>query len=264
MRRIIVEGLFMVIAAIITGVFTYQAGGEHKEQQINSQVTQVVNVNTDSAVEAVSKLIDMNKELQQKVTSLESSIENLKNSNETLNKENEGLKNENQELREKNESLMKKNIAEQMTKVDESNSQNSQDNVPYNVKLSDLFVIDSKKYNIIERFQDSYGYVYDIGYQFLATDNSYAAYNLNQDYSYFKAAIVATPETNPDLHIMVSIYVDDKLVKTFNNINKETRYLETGQIEVSGGKKLKIVTEVTDYEYYSFYAFCCLVDAELR
>lgn len=78
MRRVIVEGLFVIIAAVITGVFTYQAGSEHKEQQINSQVTQVVNVNADSAVEAVADLVDMNKGLQQKVTSLESSLDDIK------------------------------------------------------------------------------------------------------------------------------------------------------------------------------------------
>lgn len=63
-KAALITGILGIAASVITGVFTYKAGGEEVEQRIDNQVSQVVEVDNGDVDAAVGYLVSRVEELE--------------------------------------------------------------------------------------------------------------------------------------------------------------------------------------------------------
>lgn len=73
-KSALITGVFGIAVAIITGIFTYKAGGEEVEQRIDNQVSQVVEVDNGDVDAAVGYLVSRVEELESENESLKEQL----------------------------------------------------------------------------------------------------------------------------------------------------------------------------------------------
>lgn len=130
------------------------------------------------------------------------------------------------------------------------------------VKLKELFVVDSRSYDIVDSFTDSFGndyvdvYTY---YNYWSDSEANSIHNLNGKYSAFEGSIVA--ETNTDLRdtLTFTIFVDGEVKYTKTGFTKITGKVDFS-VDVSGGTLLTI--KVTHSK--SVNGTIGIVDAQLK
>lgn len=125
-------------------------------------------------------------------------------------------------------------------------------------RLKDLAQVDPFYYELLEPFTDSYGNLYEIGYQFDASNNAYAVYGLQGEYTSFSGLIVCSESTGSGADMSMMIYKDDELIDTITNINKQVETKKIGPYDIRGARRLTIKTS-NNGDYPN--GWCYLVNA---
>ena len=224
-KVIIIQGIFSVIVACITGFFSYKAGENAVITEVNSKVSQEVNIDNGDFAAIINELFDENKKLQD-------SLQKLNEENNTTN--------DNKEI---NSNVM-------LEKIESKH-------------LDELKIVDSRFYNTINNFTDSYGSNYNMSYELAGScinANAFVVYSLQGQYEEFSASIVTGDKTNSDINVNLYIYIDDKLIDTITGIKKQTERIDIGPYNIIEARKLTI-EEVADE---GLYAYVYLVDAYVK
>lgn len=191
------------------------------------------------------------------------------NSDQTLEQNYQALQDENEQLKETIEEMsgeiksLKEQLEVQETDSDKPDNEvegTDSSSVSQNerTRLKDLAQVDPFYYELLEPFTDSYGNLYEIGYQFDASNNAYAVYGLQGEYTSFSGRIVCSEATGSGADMSMMIYKDDELIDTITNINKQVETKEIGPYDISGARRLTIKTS-NNGDYPN--GWCYLVNA---
>ena len=217
------KALIAAIASVVTAAISIPASSQYTQNNSNSMIINLGDEKVFVTAEKYEELIRENE-------SMSKEIENLEN----------GLKNTTEQA-DKDESI--------------ETNQEVQSDV---TKLKDLAQVDAEYCEFIEPLTDSYGNQYEIGYQFDASNDSYAVYGLQGKYSSFSGTIVCSNETGSGADMSMMIYKDDELIDTITDITKQTETRQIGPYDISSARKLTIKTSNSGEEYCGF---CYLVNA---
>lgn len=126
------------------------------------------------------------------------------------------------------------------------NSQNTvkKENTKVSDKVNDfddVHLIDSYDFMVVENFQDSYGRFHEKAYQFDASDEAYAVFNLDGKYKSFSADIVAGENTNSGSDITINLETDSVTAGTIRGVTKLTNLQHIEDIDVEGVTTLEII-----------------------
>lgn len=268
-KNTILTGIFTIIASII-GIISYNWGENAQTNEILNTVQQsgLTNVNkNDSSVEIVNKLLNEYINLNNKIISLNEEKHELMIKNNTVESENESLRLNITTLQEELDNAVQEN--EKMTlQLSEGNTDSPiredviKDKKPtYKNNLSEIYIIDSSYYETIKGFSDSYGNSYSLAYQFDASNNAYAKFNVDKKYQVLTGYVTASPNTGKGANMTIEIYGDDILLTRITNITKETEAIPLDNINITDIKKLTINTYNTGaYNYGYLY----IADAKLN
>ena len=124
--------------------------------------------------------------------------------------------------------------------------------------MKSLALVDSVYYELLEPLTDSYGNLYEIGYQFDSSNNAYAVYGLQGEYSSFSGMIVCAEQTGSGADMSLMIYKDDELIDTIRGIDKQMETKEIGPYDIEGARRLTIKTS-NNGDYPN--GWCYLVNA---
>lgn len=188
------------------------------------------------------------------------------NSDQTLEQNCQALQDENEQLKETIEEMfgeiesLKEQLEVQETDSDNEDEVTDRRSMSQNdrVRLKDLAQVDPFYYEVLEPFTDSYGNLYETGYQFDASNNAYAVYGLQGEYTSFSGVIVCSESTGSGADMSMMIYKDDELIDTITNINKQVETKEIGPYDIRGARRLTIKTS-NNGDYPN--GWCYLVNA---
>lgn len=128
------------------------------------------------------------------------------------------------------------------------------------VSLETLPVIDKDDYWFsTDLLTDTYGNSYTTAHRFNGR-NSYAIFNINNQYSKFTAKIVLANTVASNHKSTVNIYADNNLIYTVSDISKTTS-AKSVNVNISNASTLKI--EVISSSDWVHLERCCIVNAQL-
>ena len=107
------------------------------------------------------------------------------------------------------------------------------------VRLEDLHLMDSARYEVVDKLTDSFGNEYENAHRYNGGE-AWSMHALSKKYSTFRGTIVATDETSSEYTFTFEIYVDDKLVYSYEDYTIATGAIEFS-VDVSEGSSLKII-----------------------
>lgn len=224
MRAVVITGVFSVLAA---GIGAIGATAYTNKAISANENNNTINVAIDGSNQTVTPdkyiaLYEKNAELEKKFGDLQASYNKL---SEELEAE-------------------KKGQAALPAIANSTEAETSNSDVSYNsssaVKLKDLAVVNSVRYEEREAFTDTYGNQYEIGHEFRALDDGYAVFGLQGKYTDFVGHVVAGPKTGSNAHAKLMVYVDDELIDTISSITKTTEMLKIGPYNIKDARKLEL------------------------
>ena len=126
------------------------------------------------------------------------------------------------------------------------------------VRLIELPQVDAQESKIEERlFKDTYGNLHNNDILLNASGKGYSVYNLNGQYAKFIAQIVCNDDTDSKALITIHIYLDDKLVQEYKDIDK-TKEPQIIELDVKDKKIIKITSLSQDETILN--SICYVVD----
>lgn len=179
-----------------------------KDFNKSTPVPQNPTFNMDSLIEAFE--VTQQELVNQKgqTESLQSNYQRSKDEAASLREENKSLSNENKKIKD---FLLKDGVyiddIDDLVTVKQTTD-----------KLSDLYLIDSEGYSVVDAVRDLYGDVHSVSYKFHPFYTAFARYRLGGNYDLFEANIATSQETGGDVHISIEVYVDGNIVKRVDDI----------------------------------------------
>lgn len=131
------------------------------------------------------------------------------------------------------------------------------------VGLEELHLMDSAYYEFVDKITDSFGNEYEKAHIYewpRMQDEPWSIHALSKKYSVFEGTIVAINSTEADIYIDIKIYVDDKLVYSYDDYTIIAGALDFS-IDVSNASSIKIFFK--DNQYYDHSGGIALVNAQL-
>lgn len=254
-KNTIIAGVFTIIASAI-GTVSYNIGRNEQNSEIQNTIQQsgFMNVDrNDSSIDIVNKLLNEYISMNNKIIELNKEKNDLIINNNDIKSENEMLILKKNDLQEKLDNILQENSTIKNSN-DETNSITNEEKIKFKAILNDIYVIDSYYYKTMKGFSDSYGNSYSMAYQFDASNNAYAKYNIDNKYHFLTGYVTASSNTGRKVNMTIEIYGDDVLLKKIENINKETEAIHLDDIDISDTKKLTINTYNTgEYSYGYLY-----------
>lgn len=114
------------------------------------------------------------------------------------------------------------------------------------VGLEELHLMDSKCYEFVDKLTDAFGIDHEKVHLYNDLYGKWSIHALVKEYSTFTGTIIATDTTVNSATFTFEIYVDDKLVYTYEDYKMTTGAIDFS-VDVSGGSSLEIVFEPNPY-----------------
>ena len=127
-----------------------------------------------------------------------------------------------------------------------------QPNAQKTYTLLDTVLVASNRYKTAALARDTFGVHHINNYFFGDYSDSYAVYNLDKKYDTFTATIFADSEFGNNLYRSFTVYCDDKRVKHYEKIDRQTNPFEI-EIDVRNVTVLKIESVHTRISPWSSY-----------
>lgn len=217
MKTSIQKALIGAFSSVLTAAISIPAAITLNNQQYQSNGNSMtININGEKAVVTAEK------------------YEELIRENEAMSREIETLEEQLGETKANSDSDKQDNREES---IENSFSLQSE-----RTRLKSLALVDSVSYELLEPLMDSYGNLYEIGYQFDASNNAYAVYGLQGEYSSFSGMIVCAEQTGSGADMSLIVYKDDELIDTIRGIDKQMEPKEIGPYDIEGARRLTIKT----------------------
>lgn len=270
-ENVITKIIVPVVCAVIAlaGGFI---GGKAIEHNENLQQTSAINIE-------INNLLGTDVKESDEPTDLKKSTDTLMTAYEEINQELESQKRNTGDLQENIQQLQEKidNLQHENTTLSDENSKLKdfllKDNVYINnvddlvvVKptidhLSDLYLMDSSQYEVLDGMRDLYGDTHSTSHKFHSHSTAFASFRLGEKYDIFNANIATNQETGENVRISIEVYVDDVLVKRIDDITRNTSLVALGPISVRNGKILTIKALAIEGDTY--WAYCYITDDSL-
>jgi len=241
----IITGVAVPIICAVIGVVGGATGHalyiSQQYSEINNKIINLLNIDADNVSVSVhtnmDSLIEAFEVTQQELVnqkgqteSLQSNYQRSKDEAASLREENKSLSNENKKIKD---FLLKDGVyiddIDDLVTVKQTTD-----------KLSDLYLIDSEGYSVVDAVRDLYGDVHSVSYKFHPFYTAFARYRLGGNYDLFEANIATSQETGGDVHISIEVYVDGNIVKRVDDITRDTNLVPLGPIQVRNGSVLEI------------------------